>query len=493
MTSHRAVRGLSAAAAIALVSTLTAPVAFAAPAGSAAAKTARAEDFNGDGYRDVAVAATGGTVGTRGGAGYVTVLYGAKDGAGKGRKQRIHRDSPGIPGAPAVSESFGSSLTSADLDRDGFTDLIVGARGTRSYSGSLTVVWGGRGGLAGGARLYQGATSGIEIGRHTAAGDFDGDGDADVVSAEDGRSLIVLNGPFSREGQYLGGPLRVGDGEEAKITDLAAGDINRDGRVDLAATRHFFPDDDSFHTVYWKGTSTGPAPAKQITHGPGTRLQGSNLDIGDINKDGYGDLVVGRPHDGTASDPAAATGGMITYVPGSASGPVGTRVRVFNQDSPGVPGSAEGAGVSDHGDQFGTGVTIGDIDGDGYRDVAVGVPFETIGPKGRQYAGTVVTLRGTRNGPTGDGARLFSQDTAGVPGTTERWDLFGTALNLADTDGDRRGELIVGALAENSGEGAFWVLRGTSAGTTGRGAAAFSPRAFGGNPATANLGGVIND
>ncbi|GLF94901.1 FG-GAP-like repeat-containing protein [Streptomyces yaizuensis] len=507
MTSRSTLRrpALVAAATVvsSLVCALAAPVAAAGPVPQEPAPRKKAvpiEDFNGDGLRDVVVAASYGTVRGRTGAGFVTVLYGAESGPAKARKQLLHQETPGVPGGAEADDFFGGSLTTADLDRDGYSDLIVGAHGedtgtaaAGSGVGTLSVIWGGRGGLQGAATLLTGSGTDAEIGRHTVAGDIDGDGAADVVTTENGRHLQVLSGPFDRSGRPLGGSDTLRDDGENRITDLAAGDITGDGRADLAATRHAYPDDDSFHTVHWKGTAVGPAPAKAITHGPSTRLQGSNLDIGDINKDGYEDLVVGRPHDGWASDPAQAAGGMITYVPGSASGPVGTRVRVFNQDSPGVPGSAEGTGVPYGPDQFGTGVTIGDIDGDGYGDVALGVPLETIGTDGKRLgAGTVVTLRGTRNGPTGAGAKLFSQDTAGVPGAAERWDTFGTAVKLADTDGDRRAELIVGARGENRGEGGLWVLRGTGSGITGKGASAFDARHFGAVRAGANLGDVIN-
>ncbi|PZG85194.1 hypothetical protein C1I97_33690 [Streptomyces sp. NTH33] len=93
----------------------------------------------------------------------------------------------------------------------------------------------------------------------------------------------------------------------------------------------------------------------------------------------------------------------------------------------------------------------GDFDGDGYRDIAVGVPEESLGAK--QDAGAVVVLRGSARGLTGTGAKSFSQNTSGVPGTAESRDFFGDAVFLPDVTGDRRAELIAGARGENGDTG----------------------------------------
>ncbi|GLF93399.1 FG-GAP-like repeat-containing protein [Streptomyces yaizuensis] len=483
---------LALAAAIAVAGTLTAPVAAAAPGdgtrqGSTARPAAQPEDFDGDGLRDVAVTAPRAWAGGSYRAGYVAVLYGSRSGPLTGHRQILHQDIDGIAGAAEPYDWFGTSVTSADLDSDGYTDLLVGAarediRQTRD-AGALYVVWGSPQGLAGSAVLRDGTTEGGELGDQVVAGDFDGDGDQDVASVE-ADEVRVLSGPFTRTGAATSAATVPGV-PDTEIRDLAAGDVDGDGRTDIAATWYGNGDVDAAGTTgLLLGTAQGPGPMTAV----GTERQGGdNVEIGDIDRDGYGDLVIGRSLDGNEGAPTIPTakGGMVTFVPGSARGPVLARTRSLDQDSPGVPGTAE------WGDAFGRGLSVGDTDGDRYPDVSVGVPGEDIGPV--KDAGSVVVLRGTRNGPTGAGAMSVGQDTRGVPGTAERGDGFGSATDLTDTDGDGRAGLIASAVYENAGNGSVWVLRSTAAGITPSGAYTFGAGTLGMRAAGAWLGRTVND
>ncbi|GLF94907.1 FG-GAP-like repeat-containing protein [Streptomyces yaizuensis] len=477
MTAYRVGRGPVLAAAVTAVLSLAAPP---APATATTATTsdavprkavAKTEDFNGDGYRDVAVAAPGGTVNGKERAGHVAVLYGSKSRPAHERRQLFHQDLPDIPGSADAGDGFGEALVTGDLDRDGYTDLIVSSPGERTgtdehETGTVMVIWGGKKGLSGSATLKTSPGPYIRAGRHMAIGDFDGDGDQDLAVNEDFGNLLVLSGPFQRDGRASGARL-IGGGLFFN-RDLAAGDIDRDGRTDIAAIRTYYENPDSRHLAVWKGTPQGPSPTYEVVKKDAkwTLEGGDNLDMGDVNRDGHADVVMGR-RDGYDSDRdiPQAKGGMLSYVPGSAKGLVGSKAVRINQDSPGIPGVA----VPD--DYFGSGVSIADIDGDGYEDVAAGVLAKEV--DGVRWAGAVITLRGSAKGLTGSGAKRLTQSSRGVPGVSEAFDVFGENNKLVDMNGDRRADLIVAAVGENQRAGALWAFRGTRSGVTATGSVTF--------------------
>ncbi|MFE1781720.1 FG-GAP-like repeat-containing protein [Streptomyces sp. NPDC059506] len=479
------------AAAVGLVTALTGGVAHAAggtqpsaaAAGAASVSTPVKEDFNGDGYQDLVVTAPDGTVSGRAGAGYVVVMYGSAAGVGAGSRTIVSQSTAGVPGAAEAGDRFGYKTVARDLDGDGLTDLAVHSQGesvdaTVSH-GTVTVLWGRAGGLTGeGAAVVQApaGSTGWDVGGNLAAGDFNGDGRADLLMRHgtEWNLRSVLFGPFTRAGAPAGEQKAdLSGGEEESLYAVTAGDMTGDGIDDLATFYSF--EEMARGGKFWRGTTSGLSTTSTPLPSAVTGV------VGDFDKDGKGDLAVRHMPNGVVEDIPYDAGTVKVYY-GTSTGPSTTRVTTITQDTSGVPGAGE------RGDQFGARLDAGDVNGDGYADLVAGVPFEALGTK--TAAGSVVLLKGGSGGLGGAGAQVFHQDTAGVPGVAEAGDRFGGAVRLLDVTGDGRAELAAASAHEN-GTGAVWVLRGTATGATATGAVAVNPADLGAPSAKARFGSAF--
>ncbi|MFE0189816.1 FG-GAP-like repeat-containing protein [Streptomyces sp. NPDC058989] len=429
------------AACAALLVAAFVPVLAAPPASAAAAKYA--DDFNGDGYRDYATYSPGHSPGSG-----VVVTFGTATGPGT-RTQVIDQSSPGVPGADEDGDLFGGVMAPGDFNADGYADLAVTAYGEdidgRTEQGSVTILWGGAGGLSGGTAVpNMGAKrSDGHFGRDLAVGDFDGDGKKDLAAISAGKTY-VYRGPITPPG--VAGAVSTLDRSSASLDarSLVAGNVNGDGSTDLVVVG--LANAPEFGTDAWfvKGGATlTSGKTLRLVNGYGDGAEGAGV-IADFNKDGYGDLAVGSMMYGNYQ-------GRVSLWYGSATGPAAS-ARI-TQATTGV------AGTPETGDSFGSSLSAADVDGDGYRDLAVGVFGEQISAKTTE--GGVHVLRGGPNGVTGAGSQWFARNTPGVPGSVAWNDCFGSTVRLRDTDRDGHADLYVTGIVDGS-----LRLPGTASGIT---------------------------
>jgi hypothetical protein len=308
-----------------------------------------AGDFNGDGYNDFIVGAYGNDAGgTDAGKAYLytNTLTGA--------------DKPDefFTGESAQSD-FGWSVSNAgDVNGDGYTDIIVGASSYNSYQGRAYIYFVRPQFSNTPDLILTGETIGNQFGISvSSAGDLNGDGYDDVIVG-----AREFNATTGRAYIYLGG-ISMDNIVDVVLTGettfnwfgssvSSAGDVNGDGFSDLIVGAPYYNSSDGRAYIFYGGSSMDNIADIILSESPNSYWFGYSVsDAGDVNHDGYADVIVGSPLYG-------AGGQAFIYLGGSS----------MNNNADVI---LTGAG----GENFGWSVAYaGDINLDGYSDVIVGAP-----------------------------------------------------------------------------------------------------------------------
>lgn len=415
---------------------------------------ATAGDLNDDGYSDIAICAQ---------------LY-DDDQSNEGRTLVFLGSASGLALTPVatidgnqIDGQFGSSVSSAgDVDADGDSDLLIGSP-VYDFAGITN---------SGMAVVFAGQASGVDITPWTilggtqfearlantvaGIGDVNADGYADIAYGE-----VLYDDTKTDEGRvsaHLGSALGistssafavVGNQTSAQFGTAvsAAGDVNGDGYADLLVGSPLFDfgDVDEGRASLFAGSASGlSTTAAWFTESDQTNARHGNAvaTAGDVDADGFSDVVVASLlWDGTLTDQ-----GRVALYHGSINGLSATiDAEILGPQSSGVFGSSL--------------VFAGDVDGDGFSDVAIGSQSYT-------------------NGQAGEGRVVVHHGEISLPPSAFQWAAKGGIANadfgrsagfVGDLNGDGFEDVGFGApnlTMTHSGEGELEIHYGAATGLT---------------------------
>jgi FG-GAP repeat/Secretion system C-terminal sorting domain/FG-GAP-like repeat len=430
---------------------------------------ASAGNVNGDGYSDVIVGANYFANG-QSFEGVAFVYHGSAVGINATIQAQLESNQ--------TSAYMGGSVSSAgDVNGDGYSDVIVGA--FQYDNGNLE---------EGAVFIYHGSALGINatvqrqlegnqdvalFGTSVAcAGDVNGDGYSDVIIG----AQLFDNGQTDEGAAfvYFGSNTGVGTTIQAQLeinqanarmgwAVSSAGDVNGDGYSDIISGAYFYDNgqtDEGGSFVYHGGADgVNPVASALLEIDQAFAIFGNSASAGDVNGDGYGDILVGA---GNYDNGEINEGGIFIYY-GSASGINTTPAAIIESNQ---AGASMGNSVA----------SAGDVNGDGYSDIVAGA-FNY--DNGETDEGRVYVFHGSAAGINTTPAVIIESNQAGAS-------MGNSVASAGDVNGDGYSDIVAGAFNYDNGEtdeGRVYVFHGSAAGINSTPAVTMES-----NQALANMG-----
>ncbi|MFZ1459926.1 MAG: FG-GAP-like repeat-containing protein, partial [Ignavibacteria bacterium] len=383
-----------------------------------------AGDVNGDGFDDVIIGAPKNNAGGIS-SGRAYIFFGGAI---------INNSVDVILTGGAVSNYFGISVSSAgDVNSDGYDDVIVGAYGYNSFTGRAYVYFGGASMNSVADVFMTGEFTGHNFGSSVSgAGDANNDGFSDVIigaygsNSNTGKAYVFYGGVSMNN---IADVTFTGETSQSYFGSSVsgAGDVNGDGYHDVIIGAYGYNSDIGKAYIYFGGASMDNISDVNMFGGAIVDFFGASVsNAGDVNDDGYSDVIVGAY--GSNSNTGRA---YIFY--GSASMNGVADVTMTGE----ATNNLFAYSVSD----------AGDVNGDGFADVFVGAwGFSTSNGRAYLYYG---------------GANMNNAVDIFMTGETAG-NYFGYSVSGGgDVNGDGYSDMIAGAFGYNSSTGRAYVYTNT--------------------------------
>lgn len=398
------------------------------------ASLANSLDINGDGFSDIAIGAPNqNTDADAGLEGRLYVYYGSA--------QFVTTSPNFVDSTSQDAANFAAALNSAgDVNGDGYSELIVGAPRFDNGSvdeGRVTVYYGSAQGLSrNNTWSTEGNRDNTRIGNAVAGGgDFNGDGFADILIGasnmtsgqnNEGTAMVYYGSSTGLQPSYA---LMVeSDQSFARLgTSIAnAGDLNGDGLSDMIVGAPSYTNTNAgegrLFIYHGKLNGLSSVPNRSIDGTKvGDQFGTSLVAVGDVNGDGFGDFMAGSPY----MDNRYLDDGRAFLYLGSANGVSATPTQALNPTQQEL--SYFAFSISG----------LGDVNNDGYSDIAISAPYFDDQITGVKDVGRVYIYHGNASG--------INESPATVINGSQERSLFGFSVaGIDDVNGDGFADILIG-------------------------------------------------